>query len=194
MNTFFTYRDAYREMGITEGLDQHTALEGLTLPFSKKYLLEPDVWFPLLLVAGAIAVDYANTSTESIQPLNPSSNLLYNFNYGIWQPLGSGYPEEAFYRGFLQHEVTQATNSPLLGILTQSIAFAFSHEPGPGRFSAGAVGAYLGYLAYKHHGDLGPGVTLHFWGDFLLGVETIILSHRGQRTTAQGGLAIQYNY
>ena len=193
-NTFIAYRDAYKDRGITEGLDQHTAYEGLMIPFEKTYFTEPDVWIPLALVAAAVAIDYATTTPDAVQPLNASSNVLYDFNYGVWQPLGSGYPEEAFFRGFLQHEVTDMTNSPFVGILAQSLAFAFSHEAGNGRYSAAAVGGYLGYLAYKHKGDLGPGVTLHFWGDFILGLETILLSQKGQHTTTQGGFSLQYNY
>ena len=193
-NTFIAYRDAYRDRGITEGLDQHTALEGLTIPFEKKYFGEADVWIPLMIVAGAIVADYVTTSPVAVQPLNPASNIMYSFNYGLWQPLGSGYPEEAFFRGFLQHEVTQTTASPFLGIFVQSIAFAFSHEPGNGRYSAAAVGGYLGYLSYRHNGDLGPGTTLHFWGDLLLGVETVLLSLRGQHTTAPAAFSVQFNY
>ena len=194
VNSFIAYRDAYKDRGITEGLDQHTALEGMTLPFDTHYIAEPDVWIPLALVAAALVVDYATSNPAPMQPLTPSSNLLYGFNYGLWQPLGSGYPEEAFFRGFLQHEVTTAPTSPLLGVMAESVAFAFSHEPGNGRYSAGAVGAYLGYLSYSHHGDLGPGTTLHFWGDLLLGLETVFLSNRAQHSTAQGGFSFQFNY
>lgn len=193
-NTFMDYRDAYKNEGITEGLDQHTALDTFSIPFQKEYLLESDVWIPLALVASAVVVDFVTTTTSAIQPLTPQSNLLYDFNYGLWQPLGSGYPEEAFFRGFLQHEVKTATDSPALGVLAQTIAFAFSHEPGNGRYSAALVGGYLGYLTEKHHGDLGPSSALHFWGDLLLGIETALLSHKAQKTTSQAGFTYQYNF
>ena len=120
--------------------------------------------------------------------------MLYDANIGFWQPIGSGYPEEAFYRGFLQHEFTQTSGSPLAGIIGQSLVFALSHEPGNGRYAAFATGGYLGWLSYSHNGDLGPGTCLHFWGDFLLGLETILLSHKSQHSTPQGGLSVQFNY
>jgi hypothetical protein len=193
-NTFTEYRDAFKARGITDGLDQHTELEGLTLPFSKTYMSEPDVWIPLALVAAAITLDYVTTSQTAVTPLTGSSNALYGFNYGVWQPIGSGYPEEAAYRGFLQNEIKTTTGSPLLAIILQSVAFAFSHEPGNGRYSAALVGMYLGYLSEKHHGDLGPGTTLHFWGDTLLGLESVLLSNKAQHTTPQGGFSVQFNY
>jgi hypothetical protein len=194
VNTFTEYRDAFKARGITEGLDQHTPLEGLELPFEKTYITEPDVWIPLALVAAAITIDYVTTTPTAITPLNGSSNSLYAFNYGVWQPIGSGYPEEVAYRGFLQNEIKTTTGSPLLAVLLQSIAFAFSHEPGSGRYSAALVGAYLGYLAEKHRGDLGPGTVLHFWGDALLGLESILLSNKGQRSTPAAGFSLQFNY
>lgn len=194
VNTFTEYRDAFKARGITEGLDQHSPIEGMILPFSTTYIKEPDVWIPLALVAAAVTLDYATSSPGAITPLNGSSNALYSFNYGVWQPLGSGYPEEVAYRGFLQHELKSATGSPLLAVVLQALAFAFSHEPGGGRYSAALVGTYLGYLSEKHHGDLGPGTTLHFWGDTLLGVESLLLSNRAQHTTPQAGFSLQFNY
>ena len=194
VNTFIEYRDAYKAQGITEGLDQHTAIEGLLIPFDKKYLEEADVWIPLAIVAGAFTADYLTTTPNANQPLTPGSNLLYAFNYGIWQPLGSGYPEEVAYRGFLQHEVQNATGSPLAAILAESTAFAFSHEPGGGRYTAAAVGLYLGYLTHQHHGDLGPGSFLHFWGNLIMGVESVLLSAKAQRTTMPAGFTVQFNY
>ena len=194
VNTFIEYRDAYKARGITEGLDQHSATEGLLTPFDKKYLAETDVWIPLAIVAGAFTADYLTTTPNANQPLTPGSNLLYAFNYGIWQPLGSGYPEEVAYRGFLQHEVQNASGSSLLAIFTETTAFAFSHEPGSGRYTAAAVGLYLGYLADKHHGDLGPGSFLHFWGNLIMGLESVLLNAKAQKTTMPGGFTAQFNF
>ena len=193
-NIWSEYRDAYRDQGVTQGLDQHTTLEGVMLPFNGKYIQQPDVWVPILLVAGATLADYMTNKPDAIVPLTPASNVLYDFNNGIWQSVGSGYPEEAFFRGFLQNEMKLATHSPLAAVALQSVAFAFSHEQGSGRYSAALVGAYLGYLAEKYHGDLGPGTTIHFWGVVILGIESILLSHNAQHSTAQTGFAFQFNY
>ena len=194
-NTFIAYRDAYRARGITEGLDQRTWWEGFKTPFEKKSFDDAWVSIPLAAIAVGLTVDYLTSKPDnSVSALTPTSNFLYATHYGVWEPLGSGWPEEAFYRGFLQHEFTTATGSPWLGILGESAAFAFSHEAGSGRISAALVGMYLGYLAQKNHGDLGSGITVHFWGDLLLGLETILISQRNQRTTPQTALGVQFNY
>jgi hypothetical protein len=195
LNTYIAYRDAYKDRGVTEGLDQRTWWEGFKTPFQKKSFEDPWVYVPIALIAIGVTVDYLTSQPNSSQgPLTPTSNFMYTSHYGIIEPLGSGWPEEAFYRGFLQHEFTDATNSPLVGILAESAAFAFSHEEGNSRWSAGAAGAYLGYLSWKNEGNLGPGLTVHFWGDFLLGLESILLSNRNQRTTPQSSLGVQFNY
>jgi hypothetical protein len=194
-NTFVAYRDAYKAEGITEGLDQRTWWEGFETPFEAKSFDDPWVYIPLAFIAVGLTVDYLTSAPDSsYAAFSPTSNFLFAAHYGAWEPLGSGWPEESFYRGFLQREFTQATNSPLIGVLAESTAFAFSHEAGSGRLSAGAVGAYLGYLSWKNNGNLGPGITVHFWGDLLLGLETILISHRDQRTTPQSALGVQFNY
>jgi hypothetical protein len=195
LNTFIAYRDAYKDRGITQGLDQRTWWEGFKTPFQKKSFENPWVYVPIALIAAGVTIDYLTSKPDTSQgPLTPSSNFLYTAHYGMVEPLGSGWPEEAFYRGFLQHEFTEATNSPLLGGLAESAAFAFSHEEGNSRWSAGAAGAYLGFLSWQNEGNLGPGITVHFWGDFLLGLESILLSNRNQRTTPQSTLGVQFNY
>jgi membrane protease YdiL (CAAX protease family) len=194
-NTYIAYRDAYRAQGITAGLDQRTWWEGFATPFQTKSFEDPWVYVPLIAIAAAVALDfYTSQPDNNLSPLSPTSNFLYTSHYGLWEPLGSGWPEESFYRGFLQHEFKTATGSPLFAILAESAVFAFSHQAGSGRYSAAVVGAYLGYLAERNNGNLGPGITVHFWGDFLLGIETILISQRDQRSTPQGGLSLQFNY
>jgi membrane protease YdiL (CAAX protease family) len=96
-----------------------------------------------------------------------------------------------FYRGFVQNEFQSLTDSPLASITLTSIAFAFSHQPGDGRYTAGMAGAYLGYLAFKNHGQLGPGIALHFWSSVILGVENILLNAKGQSNTPPGVFSVQ---
>ena len=193
-NTFLAYRDAWAARGVTEGLDQHTFFSGFEMPFESKNLTNPWVYVPLLLVTGGLVADYFMTERVDGQRLNPSSNFLFASHYGILEPIGSGWPEEAFYRGYLQHEVTLATGAPALAIVAQAAAFALSHEAGAGQVSAFMVGTYLGYLAERFHGDLGPGVTLHFWGGLFLGIETILVSHRNQKSTPPTALGVQFTY
>ena len=77
-NTFLAYRDAYKARGITEGLDQHSALDGLAIPFDKRYIEMPDVWIPLALVAGLLVVDYSTTRLLD-QSRSPLSTRVLTF-------------------------------------------------------------------------------------------------------------------
>src|SRR5262249_34651141 len=128
------------------------------------------------------------------QPLKPYSNWLYFMDYAVIEPVGSGAPEEMFYRGFLQNEFKVMTNSSVFSILATSALFAFSHEPGDGRYSAAVAGMYLGYLEERYHGNLGPGITLHYWSSIFLGIESVLLSQWGQRATPPAGMSIQISY
>jgi hypothetical protein len=206
VNTF----DAYREAAIAEaahggpqlsqigqGIDSRPTLDLFLDPFQPENLADPWVWIPLALVGGAVAVEYYTVqqgNTPNQQRLTPTSNFLYAFNYGIWQPIGSGAPEEMFYRGFLQNELHSLVPSPFFSIPLSTLAFSFSHAPGSGRITSAVVGAYLGYLAYRFQGHLGRGITLHFWGDFLLGLESILLNNDAQRTTPPASFVVQINY
>jgi membrane protease YdiL (CAAX protease family) len=99
-----------------------------------------------------------------------------------------------FYRGFLQAEFRGLTGTPFAAIPLSTAAFAFSHAPGSGRISAAVAGAYLGFLAEKNHGRLGPGIAVHFWSDLLLGAETVLLYAKAQRATPPTGFTVQINY
>ena len=198
VNTYETYRDAARVNGeLPIGMETKSVKDLFFEPFNSDILSDPWVFAPIALVLGVTIADYwmsvAGTVTRT-NALNSSSNALYAMNYGIWQPIGSGAPEEMFYRGFLQNEFKDMTSSAPLAIAMSSTLFALSHMPGSGRDSAALVGAYLGFLANKNNGKLGPGIAVHFWGDMILGLETILLNHKGQRTTPPTGLQIQVNF
>jgi hypothetical protein len=206
VNTFDAYREAaqiqakqdgtsLRLMG--QGIDDRPSLDLFLDPFRSENLTDPWVWIPLALIGGVMAVDYYTVHQGNIpsqQRLTPNSNFLYAFNNGLWQPVGSGAPEEMFYRGFLQNELYSLVPSPFFSIPISTLAFSFSHAPGSGRITSAFVGAYLGYLAYRFQGHLGRGITLHFWGDFLLGLESILLNNDAQRTTPPASFTVQINY
>ena len=195
LNTYIAYRDAEVARGVTDDLDQTPWWEGFSAPFRADNITDPFVYLPMAAIFAAVAVDFAKTNPSAIQPLTPSTNFLYAANYGFWQPVGSGWPEEAFYRGFLRREFKQmAGGFAWAGILAQSAVFAFSHEPGDGRYGAFVVGTYLGYLADREGGKLSKGIALHFWGNLFLGLETILLNNRAQRASPPGALAVQFNF
>ena len=187
VNVFEAYREAAKRTGESSVGDQKidpTSTGSLFgAPFKKDHLFNPWVGIPLLIVTGATVYDYCNQlksgNLTPLQPLTPWSNALIGFNFVVWEPLGSGAPEEMFYRGFLQHEFYSWVNSPFFSIPMSAALFSLSHGPS-GRVGAGIAGSYLGFLAHHHDGDLSPGVTLHFWSVVVLGLETIALTFRSQ--------------
>ncbi len=195
--TFLTYREAAKLDGVTQNIDQSPVSELFLAPFNTENLFDPWVYIPIGLVGVFTWIDYEQTKLyglPDVRRLTPYSNFLYSMNYQVVQPIGSGAPEEMFYRGYLQNEFMNLTQSPISAIALSTAAFAFSHGPGPGRISAAVAGAYLGYLNYKFNGNLKPGITVHFWSNMFLGIETVFLSHDAQQTTPPTALSVQVNY
>jgi membrane protease YdiL (CAAX protease family) len=111
--------------------------------------------------------------------LTAASNALYSLDHALLVPIGSGAPEEMFYRGFLQNEMYHLVPSPFFSIPASTLAFTFSHGPAD-RISAAVLGAYAGFLAHKYGGKLGPGIALHFWVDLLIGLCQVAVLHNAQ--------------
>lgn len=196
VNVFDAYREAAKRSGVTERIDQTPTNELFLKPFALDSLSNPWVYIPVGIIAAYTAVDYysARANIQRNQRLTPYSNFLYATNYGIVQPIGSGVPEELFFRGFLQNEIYDLIPSPYIAIPATAALFALAHAPGDGRYTAGLSGLYLGYLAHKYQGNLVPGITLHFWGVVLLGLETILLNNEAQHTTPPASFYVQINY
>jgi len=187
MNVFNSYRQAYLVNASDEGqgIDQHTTTDLFKAPFNTEVLSEPTVWVPLAITAVAISIDYASQmkNLSPTQKFNTGTNFYTGLNQLVTYPIGSGVPEEMFYRGFLQNEFYHWVNSPFFSIPMSSLAFAFSHSPGL-RWEAGLSGLYLGYLAYRNHGDLSSGIAVHFWSVVMLGVESLFLILHSQGSGA----------
>jgi hypothetical protein len=198
VNTFDSYREAAKMNGITEGIDQTSTGDLFIAPFKADNWSSPWVWIPIASVAAYVTYDYINTTNNGSlnrqAVLSPYSNYLYTVNYVGVQPFGSGAPEEMFFRGFLQHEFYSAVPSEFFSIPLTTALFTFAHAPGNGRFTAAVAGAYLGYLADRNDGKLSQGITVHFWGDLLLGLETVLLNQKAQRSIAPGAFQVQINY
>lgn len=198
VNTFDAYREAARRNGITEGIDQTSTGDLFIAPFKAENWESPWVWAPIAAVAAYITYDYINTvnngSLNRQALLTPYSNYLYSVNYMGVQPFGSGAPEEMFFRGFLQHEFYDAVPSEWFSIPLTTALFTFAHAPGNGRYTAAVAGGYLGLLADHNNGRLSQGITVHFWGDFLLGLETVLLNQKAQRAIAPAVFQVQVNY
>lgn len=197
VNTFTAYREAAKnDPEMSKRIDQRSLWDMFTSPLSLSAFEDPWVYVPTGLLAIETTLVYfldKNTLGRGA-PLTPYSNFLYGLNYGAIQPFGSGAPEEMFYRGFLQNELLELVDSPYFAIPISSAAFAFSHQAGNGRLTAAVAGGYLGYLAYRYPGNLAPGITVHFWGAIMLGIQTILLNSDAQKSTPLGSTLVQINF
>lgn len=184
VDVYDAYRTAAAREGATAPLDQTPVLDLFLAPFDPKNLADPWVAIPLGLAAAAISIDFFTNQPARTAKLTPYSNFLYGATYAGVYPIGSGAPEEMFYRGFLQSELEALVPSPWFSIPLSTAAYTFSHGSWTDRESAAVTGLYLGYLAWRNPGDLKPGITFHFWADFLAGLESILLANLGQASTA----------
>ena len=199
VNVFDAYRmGALNEKGELPERMESKSINALFMePFNKDNLSNPWVYGSLAAVFAITVLDYVTIINGGVPPagrIGAYSNNLYAFNYGFWQPFGSGAPEEMFFRGFVQNELYDAVPSPYFAIPVTASLFALAHEPGAGRYSAAVAGTYLGFLAHHHNGRLGPGITVHFWSVVLLGIETVLLNQQAQRTTPPAALSYQFNF
>jgi hypothetical protein len=197
VNTFDAYREAAKRQGVTLGIDQTPTNDLFLAPFKSNILSDPWVWFPLMVVAGYAIEDYITTVNGTLNRqanLTATSNYMYAVNYLGVQSIGSGAPEEMFFRGFMQHEFEEAVPSPWFSIPATTALFAFAHAPGNGRYTAAAAGTYLGYLAHRENGQLSKGIAVHFWGVVILGIETVMLTQKAERALPPTAFQVQVNY
>ncbi|MBC7385531.1 MAG: CPBP family intramembrane metalloprotease [Cryobacterium sp.] len=198
MNVFESYRDALERSGgdLGQGLEKKSSGDLFLEPFRVEHLTNPWVYVPLILVAGYTAYDYSSQVRSGLtptQPLTRGSNRFLAFNQMALYPVGSGAPEEMFYRGFVQNEAYFLTRSSWASVLLSSAAFSLSHSP-EGRVTAAFSGLYTGFLASHYHGALGPGIALHFWAVLFLGIESYLLVKKSQAAaTGASPLALQFS-
>ena len=198
VNVFNSYREAAKAAGESggQGIDQRSTGELFLDPFTSSNLLNLWVLIPLALSAGYIAYDYSSQIRGGLvaqQPLTSWTNVSIAFNQVGTYSVGSGAPEEMFYRGFIQNEAYHLVPSPFFSIAMSSLAFGLSHSA-DGRLGAGLTGLYYGFLAHYHHGNLGPGIALHFWSVMLLGVEAYLLNIRAQNVAPPPAVSLSLEF
>ncbi|HKJ87843.1 MAG TPA: CPBP family intramembrane glutamic endopeptidase, partial [Gammaproteobacteria bacterium] len=98
---------------------------------------------------------------------------------------GVAVGEEAFFRGVV-NDTTSRSWGPWVGVPVSAAVFGLAHSGRSGTASvAGAslYGLYLGALHVRNGYHLGEGVALHFWWDFLTGVDYLVNGKRHGRET-----------
>ena len=135
-----------------QGIDERDLRELFLDPFHGSTLASAWVWAPIEATLG-----YAFLTTGS------NAGVLLD-QIGVY-PVGSGAPEEMFYRGFIQNEAYELVPSPVFSIGLSSLAFGFSHSREE-RLGAGLTGLYPGYLVHQDHGNLSEAIAPCISGRF----------------------------
>ena len=181
VNVFDSYRRASLSTGVGalsgQGIDDTSVRDLFLAPFQPDVLSSP--WVYLGIVASLAGHIYTSSTqgTTASAPLTARSNWQYDAMYGAVYPVGSGAPEEMFYRGFLQNEFYEMTGSAYAAIPLSSAAFMFSHTADT-YLGAGTLGLYLGTLTFLEKGRLSKSIAVHFWNDVIAGALAIATLNR----------------
>jgi membrane protease YdiL (CAAX protease family) len=172
---FYSMYSSYRDASKGNN-DQGETFQSLAkAPFQWKYISDPKLFLPVLVTLSLGMIPTSDPTPNTLAPRSMvQDGTLYmgSFVNGISPAIG----EEAFFRGMIN---TQAVNSMGLypGIATSGMIFSLAHgmnadfREGFGiRFLGGA---YLGYIHAMNQFDLRPGVAMHFWWNFLIGIISI---------------------
>jgi hypothetical protein len=198
-NVFLSYRDQFNIEGGDpgQGIDQRSIKEMAKDPFRYEVLSSPWVFIPI--GAGLIyaIIDYRwqmhAADRPEIAPINFRSKAYLAFDQLVMYPIGSSFPEETFYRGFIQNEFYYMWRSPYFSIPMSSALFALSHaqDDWAGAF---VTGLYQGMLAYKNNGDLSYGNAVHFWGVAVLGLEALVITLNSQAHAPPASLKLNFSF
>jgi membrane protease YdiL (CAAX protease family) len=156
---------------------QDSFFDLLKAPFNWEIISKPTVWGGLLadLGLGILLSSLISSHSHSFGPYH-STSVIRDFSAF---PVGIG--EEALFRGCVQTEIIDKTNSPTLGVALSSILFGAAHIPNATYlnkkekkryYTIGipfitTAGAYYGYRAHMTQ-SLKESVALHAWYDFAL--------------------------
>jgi len=166
---FYSSYSSYRDAGGLPDKKNETFWDLAVAPFAPENLTNPWVFIPIGTVLAISSIERSPRTVVNPQLMNQKG---VQFAYAVVPAYGAGVGEEAFFRGFLNHAMSTAWG-PELGITTSSLIFGLSHLGNSPTLRAADVlpqiagGFYLGYVQYKHHWDLGPGIAFHFWWDVI---------------------------
>jgi len=166
---FYSVYSGYRDAGgIDEASKEENFLDLAVAPFRPKYLLDPYVFTPLLVLAAIGGSSQSVGPYTLVTPGMKSSGYL-GFLYTAVS-FNAGVGEEAFFRGFLNHMFVQGSGPMEAGLITGTL-FGIAHYEGGSILSVWPqtlFGFYTAYLHYKYNYDIKPGIALHFWWDVIV--------------------------
>jgi membrane protease YdiL (CAAX protease family) len=170
-SVYSSFRDAG---GLGEEKKSETIGQLAYSPFNIDYLKRPNVFIPILLITAIAGLGNQNGNPILVPPSLKKDGSLYAsaFINGI----SPGVGEEAFFRGYVNYSLVNSYGANV-GIGGSSLLFMLAHEGNPdasdGRLSRLLAGIYLGYIHYKSNFDIKPGIAVHFWWNFIIGLSMI---------------------
>ena len=206
-NTYFygvyaAYRDA-RAYNNQEGYLYKMPTDQLSdlayAPFQWSILKKKEVWGGLL---GALTLAVGVATLSQYNKANMRCDLAGSAKPLCALPVGIG--EEAFFRGWLQSELSEYC-TPWGGIALSSIAFGAAHIGNANGMSKEdqrnyycyilpfitGFGGYFGYLAHKNN-SLKESVALHTWYDFILFAAAASADHSASTGTPGFSISVPF--
>jgi membrane protease YdiL (CAAX protease family) len=145
----------------------------------------------------AIALYFAVTpATDQRYVYKPDRTVSRStLGYGAFaQSEMVGIGEEAFFRGFVNNALSDSWGR-WWGLAGSSAIFGLAHEGIGGQatiLQAAGFGAYLGWIQQRNDYDIGEGVAIHFWWDFLVSLG--MLQQRKQKNQEVQLLHINWRF
>ncbi|MBI3396714.1 MAG: CPBP family intramembrane metalloprotease [Spirochaetia bacterium] len=188
---FYSSYSSYRDAGGLPDKQNESFWDLAAAPFQPRNIFDPWVIAPLV---GILALSGKSPPTL----VNPqlAQNKGQQAAYVLVPSYGAGVSEEAFFRGFLNHSMSQAWG-PGAGIAVSGTLFGLAHLGNSPTLRPADVipqllgGYYLGYLHYKNHWDLGQSIALHFWWD-IIAFALEVKSFKGDPSAAKNQRQVHY--
>ena len=175
-SSYSAYRDArllLHNEGYRTPMPDETLADLALSPFRWEFLSRPTTYLALILPL-LIAASPASKDQLVYDPEPPLTRDEMGRGFAL-QFEGVAIGEEAFFRGVLNNGLSSRFGDTW-GLLGSSTAFALAHGGAPGQATpllAGSFGLYLGWLQQRNGFQIGEGVAIHFWWDFLISLGSL---------------------
>lgn len=140
-------------------------------PFRWEYLSRPTTFIPIGLQALAAFGSKSGYGIYRAPDVSKRDLQVYNVTANEFTGVG----EEAFFRGFLNNELSNRWGNGW-GLTGSSVLFGLAHT-GQGdtanALEAGLAGAYLGWVHQRNGFEVGEGVAIHYWINVIAGIAAI---------------------
>jgi len=175
-SSYSAYRDARLSIdnaGYSTPMPNETLGDLVLAPFRWQFLSRPTTYIALILPLWAALTPASDERlVYDPEPSLTRDEMAAGF---ALQFEGVAIGEEAFFRGVLNNGLSSGFGNTW-GLVGSSTLFALAHQgtgPQATPILAGAFGLYLGWLHQRNDFEIGEGVAIHFWWDFLISLSQL---------------------